>query len=502
MAKRVSADTITEITSNPAFRGRQTAESPPPTAEQLIDRIRQDLVDRTAEARKMVASGAPPSTDPYAPRPEVRLARALEDQKQFEEMLKEVPKGFRLSPVLYSRIDAKAKEELTQEYSFQVRPRFLKFLADNHAEELKDLGICDRGVERMKQGLDPVNEHGLLYSVNIDHIIERNGSGVWGASKEKDPDQPDGGEKFHPNHFGNFIILPEKIHEFKNKLNDLQHASDTPHGQNKWVLMMVPERNATLSGFVCPKQDPTHRLAGLDLRAMDDFKKTEHGEFIVNTTLHGLAEFKDMGSVRQIVRGQIAEADKLRTKVAELAAEQDAQKKPGLRKAFNDAVAKEPATKAHLDSLVKPALSDVTHYVKKTFDELSAKTNTSKERAAFWKFARFFRSQPVRDLQMDVEALPFEEASELHRSFLQLKKDVTKVCDRLDAENKARYQKQENESVPDFRQDNNPPARNTPPQGQPVPGRKPRRGPPQKSSPEEGREKRTFGRPGHFKGRG
>ncbi|MEZ0223925.1 MAG: hypothetical protein ACAH83_05180 [Alphaproteobacteria bacterium] len=499
MAKRVSADTITEITSNPAFRGRQTAESPPPTTEQLTDRIRQELVDRIAAARALVAADAPPSPDPYAPRPEVRLARALEDQKQFEEMLKEVPKGFRLSPVLYSRIDAKAKEELTQEYTYHVRPRFLKFLAENHADELKDLGICERGVERMRQGLDPVNENGLLYSVNIDHIIERNGSGVWGATKEKDPDQPDAVEKFHPNHFGNFIILPEKIHEFKNELNDIQHASDTPHGQNKWVLMMVPERNATFSGFVCPKQDASHRLAGLDLRAMDDFKKTEHGEFIVNTVLHGLAEFKDMGSVRQIVRGQILEADRLRTKVAELAA----QPKSGLRKAFNDAVAKEPATQAHLDNLVKPALRDVTNYVKNTFAELSAKTGTSKERAAFWKFARFFRSQPVRDLQTDIEALPFEEASEMHRSFLKLKTEVTKVCDRLDAENKARYQKQDNESVPDFRQDNNPPARTQQPQGEPISGRKPRRGPPQTPRhEEEGREKRTFGRPGHFKRRG
>jgi hypothetical protein len=500
VAKRVSADTITEITSNPAFRGRQTAESPPPTAEQLTDRIRQELADRVAYAQKLLASGAPPSADPYAPRPEVRLSRALADQKLFEELLREVPKGFRLSPVLYSRIDAKAKEELTQEYTYHVRPRFLKFLAENHADELKDLGICERGVERMRQGLDPANDSGQLYSVNIDHIIERNGSGVWGAAKEKDPDQPDAGEKFHPNHFGNFIILPEKIHEFKNKLNDLQYASDTPHGGNKWVLMMVPERNAAFSGFVCPKQDPSHRLAGLDLRPVDDFKKTEHGEFIVNTTLTELAELKEMGGLRQIVQGQIAEADRLRTTVAELAARQEAQKKPGLRKAFNDAVAKEPATKTHLDNLVRPALRDVTSYVKKTFDELSAKTSTSKERAAFWKFARFFRSQPVRDLQMDVEALPFEEASDLHRSFLQLKKDVTKVCDRLDAENKARYQKQENESIPDFRQDNQPPA--TPLENQHIQGRKPRRGPPSKPRSGDAREKRTFGRPGHFKGRG
>ena len=510
MGKRVSADTITAITADPAFHGRQKAESPPPTSEQLIDRIRQELKDRTESARRKVEAGEPPAPGPYAVKPEVALARAQADAVEFEQILKEVPKGFQLVPVLYSRVDPDAKAKLTEEYQYHVRPRFLKFLAERHADELKALGISDLGIKRMKDGLDPTNEKGELYSVNIDHIIERNGSGVWGAEKEADPDQPGYKPKYHPNHFGNFILLPEKIHEFKNALNDIQHASQTPLGQNKWILMMTPERDAAHSGFVCQPQDTTHRLHGLDLRPTDDFKRSEHGEFIVGVTLNQIAELKEMGNFRQIVRGQILQADALKTKVADLAADQADGKQPGdLRKAFNDAVAKEPEAQAQLDNLVKPAIRDVTSYVRAAFDDLSKKTKTSKERAAFWAFARFFRSQPMRDLRQDIEALPFAEASEMHRGFNALGRDVTKVCDRLDAESKAKYAKETRESIPDFRrdvkQDNNPPgtkpaqpAKPPVPQGQPLPRRKPGTSA-RPRKPEEGREKRTFGRPGHFK---
>lgn len=497
MAKRVSADTITEITAEPAFRGRQPAESPPPSTEELIKRVRQELADRTA-ARKKMLTAAGPDEDPE--RAATALRRATEDQQQFEQMIKEVPKGFRLVPVLYSRIEPQAKADLTQEYSFHVRPRFLKFLAENHAEELKELGICDAGVERMRQGLDPANEKGEPYSVNVDHIIERNGSGVWGAQKESDPDQPGFQPKYHPNHFGNFILLPEKIHAFKNSLNDLQHASETPLGQNKWILMMVPERNELHSGFVCPKQDPSHRLAGLDLRPLDDFKRVEHGEFIVTTALSSLAELKVMPGVAPLVRGQIVEADAAHATVADLAAEQAAGKKPGnLRKSFNEAVAKQPDVQAHLDNFVKPGLREVTGYVSGLYNQLSAKLSTRKERAAFWSFARFFRSQPVKDLQMDIEALPIEEASDMQRTFRQLAGNVTRVCDKLDADAKARRATEQRESIPDFHGDNQP---RKAAEGQFLPRRKRAAKKGSNDNKADGsREKKTFGRPGHFKGK-
>jgi hypothetical protein len=278
--------------------------------------------------------------------------------------------------------------------------------------------------------------------------------------------------------------------------------------------MMAPERNAQFSGYVCPKQDPSHRLAGLDLRQMDDFKKIEHGQFIVNTALHELADLKEMNGVKAIVWDQIAQADAAKTTVAELADLQAKGKKKGdLRKAFSDAIKATPEVEAHVENFVKPGLVEAHNYMRKLFTDLSAKTETRKQRAAFWSFARFFRSQPVRDMQMDAEALPFAEAADIKNNFRQLARDVTTVCDRLDAESKAQYQKQQNEGMPDFRDahrtDRKPPVvpapdrdqNNTPPvQGTPLP-RRPRKGPPQNPRHEEGRTKRTFGRPGHFKSR-
>ncbi len=501
MAKRVSADTITAITAEPSFHDGTPAESPPPTTEQLITRIRKDLDDRVAEARTNAVPGAPLPPNHHPDGPGISLTRALADQQLFEQMLKEVPKGFRLSPVLYARIDKDDKEKITHEYTYNVRPRFLKFLAEQHEGELKALGICDHGIDRMRHGLDPTNADGEHYSVNVDHIIERNGSGAWGMVQEADPDQPGAKPKYHPNHFGNFILLPEKIHEFKNELNDLQSASDTPLGQSRWILMMIPERNAAFPGFVCPPQDAAHRLAGLDLRRIDDFMRTDHGEFVVRTTIEELEELKDMKGVRTLVRGQIAQADAAQTKVADLAADQADGKAPGnLRKAFADAVKRNPEVEDHVENLVKPAVKEVNAYVTGLFTKLSAKTGTPKERAAFWKFARFVRGKNMKNLQLDVEALPFAEASDLTRSFRQLGKDVTAVCDRLDAEAKARFAKETRESIPDFKQDGNRPANDTAPaQAQPLPrrtrGSRPRR-------PEQGRDKKTFGRPGHFKRQG
>jgi hypothetical protein len=169
-------------------------------------------------------------------------------------------------------------------------------------------------------------------------------------------------------------------------------------------------------------------------------------------------------------------------------------------------VKRNPEVDEHIERLVKPAVSDVNAYVTGLFKKLSAKTGTSKERAAFWKFARFVRGKSMKNLQLDVEALPFAEASDLTRSFRQLNKDVTAVCDRLDAEAKARFAKETRESIPDFGQDNKAPANDAgpaqspaQPQAQPLPRRRrdarPRR-------PDQGRDKKTFGRPGHFKRQG
>jgi len=467
MAKRVSADTITEITTSRAFfEPGQAVPSSVPTVEQLINDIRSQLAARLQTAETAERNG---TYNPDARPRQQTVAEAQKDKSEFEQIIKEIPAGFRLAPVLYNRISTDENATIKQEYSFKVRPSFMRFLAKEHADELKDLGICQYGIDRMAQGLDPVNTQGEPYSVNVDHIIERAGSGKWGKTKSTDQDQAaDFGDSFNVNHFGNFMLLPEKIHEFKNALNDLQKASYTSVGNSKWILMMTPERNEAFSGFVCPKLDASHRLAGLETRPYDDFKRVEHGQYILAVTLSKVDDMRNMDGMLQTVRGLIKKADALNDKVAVLAEKE--QKETGasaFRKAFRDAVHKNAKTEDYVDNMVRPALKDVTDYVTNLYDRLAAKLDEPKERAAFWEFAHFFRSPKMRDLRMDIEALPFEEASEMHEKFNVLNLKINSVCDRLDAEGKAARAERESRPANDdsFRNGFNSAGR-TPRQGQ------------------------------------
>ncbi|MDE1151531.1 MAG: hypothetical protein PW788_03250 [Micavibrio sp.] len=436
MAKRVSADTITEITTSKAFfEPGQAVPSSVPTVEQLINDIRSQLASRLKTAEAADRNG---TYNPDARPRQQSLAEAQKDRSDFEQIIKEIPAGFRLAPVLYNRISTDENATIKQEYSFKVRPSFMRFLANEHAAELKDLGICQHGIDRMAQGLDPANAQGEPYSVNVDHIIERAGSGKWGKTKSADDDQPAFGDTFNVNHFGNFMLLPEKIHEFKNALNDLQKASYTSVGNSKWILMMTPERNDLFSGFVCPKLEAGHRLAGLETRPYDDFKRIEHGQYILAVTLSKVDDMRKMGDVLNTVCDLIDRADSLQGKVAALAErERKDNGSSTFNQAFRDAVHKDGKVEDYVDNMVRPALKDVTDYVTTLFDRLTVHLDDQKQRAAFWEFAHFFRSPKMRDLRFDVEALPFEEASEMHEKFNMLNLKVTEVCDRLDAEGKA-----------------------------------------------------------------
>ena len=436
MAKYVSADTITEITTSPGFLQPHQSVSSPPSAEDLVKSIRADLAAQLdlaerrergqapRDAGRNFQHGAPPSSS------EVR-----DDIRQFEQILKEVPPGFALTPVVYSRITTAENALIKNEYSYLVRPSFLRFCAEHHADELKNLGICDSGIDRMRNGLDPADEQGELYSVNIDHILERAGSGMYGKTKAPDADNPGMAEAYKPNHFGNLMLIPEKVHEFKNALNDLQRASYTSPGNTKWILMMTPLRDAAHSGFVCPPLPASHRLSGLDTRGTDNFAKVEHGQYVLGVTLNHIDRLRDMGDLRTTVRDLVAKADALNGTVAEIAEAEAAKNgESSFRKAFDAAVRKDAGTADHLDKLVRPALVDVSEQVNSLYTRLTQNLATPKDRAAFWEFAHFMRSPKMQDLRFDVEALPFEEASQLSKTLEKMVPEVQKTCDRLDAE--------------------------------------------------------------------
>jgi len=434
MAKYVSADTITEITTSAGFLQPNQSVRRIPTVEELIDDIRAGLSAELKSARARERGLKRDPNDPQVPR-SVQLSQ---QQQDFERVLTSVPEGFKLTPVLYSRITTAENAKIKEEYSFRVRPAFLRFCAEHHADELKKLGICDGGIERMRNGLDPANEKGELYQINIDHILERAGSGQYGKTKASDPDNATAPPAYLPNHFGNLMLIPEQVHEFKNLLNQIQDAAETRPGDAKWILMMTPVRNEEFSGFVCPALPKTHPLAGVLIRPDDGFNRIEHNQYILGVTLNHMDRFKEMGDVRESVRGLIAKADGLGGTVADLAdAEIAKEGKSAFRNAFNAAVAKDAVVKDYLDHFVRPALDDMRTQLDGIFEHTSQHLGTPRERAVFWEFAHFVRSPKMTDLRFDVEALPFEEATALHKTLESLVPKVQAVCDRLDAEAEA-----------------------------------------------------------------
>ena len=162
----------------------------------------------------------------------------------------------------------------------------------------------------------------------------------------------------------------------------------------------------------------------------------------------------------------------LKGKVVELAQQEDKSKPGSLRSRFNAAVVSADASD-HFEKMVRPAVKDMTDYTVALFDRLSAHIETPRERAAMWEFAHFFRSPRMKDLRYDVEALPFEEAFEMHAKFNALEKKLDAVCDRLDAEGKAireerYYRKGFNNSSNDNRADNRHGQQDNRPPRQPV----------------------------------
>ena len=460
LAKRVSADTITGITGSARFNATGDKAAPPPSVEDLADKIRTRLKKQTFAAQAVLDAADPENERQIAPR-EAALKQAQENEKTFEYILDNVPDGFKLVPVFYDRITMEENNAIKEEYSYKVRPRFLKFLGENYAEDLKALGVPAEGIERMKGGLDPVDARGNLFNLNVDHIVERAGSGKMGTTRSADPDLPGLAATFEVNHIGNFILLPEKVHEFKNMLNDLLEASDMPYKKGKWILMMAPERNELHHGFVAQPQKKGHPLEGVGTHPLT----FRHNQFLAEITTSQFAELKDIGNMRTLVRSLLTEAQKQKTTVAALAETETRSKKPGIRKAFNDAVAKEPKAAELVDGLLRPGLRDFTQGMAEHFKRISQKTETYNQKQAVWEFARFLRSQMVKDLRADAEALPVPESAEMSRVFNQLTRDVNAICDRLDAEGKARRATASNDNTGDQK----------PPSKKPQQGKKPYR---------------------------
>ena len=254
--EKVSADTITQLTITHAHSSPAPA-GPPPTTEKMITDIRARLTQRIKHLARSMQNSPADKVSAFS----ISHGKSVEALQKFEEIVKNVPNGFRLVPVWYSRVESRENARAAEQYKMYVRPQFLCYIAENHAAELAALGISDKGIELMKTGNNPVDASGKMCAVNIDHIIERAGGGNATLTEEIDPKMPHGSAPTYlVNHFSNFILLPIDTHEVKNMLNTVQGKDKLLPGQGDWVLMMVPEAAPGYSGYVSRPQGPLKNL--------------------------------------------------------------------------------------------------------------------------------------------------------------------------------------------------------------------------------------------------
>ncbi len=423
MAKKVSADTISALTAASCFSG--TSPGTPPSPQKMIDDIRAALKKRAVALSQSAEAAKLAETDPDAPPSpfEISSKKALQNIATFEKIVNNVPQGFRLVPVLYSKIDRDHNAHVYSEFGKEVRRPFLQYCATHHAKELAALGICAEGIEQMKMGFDPVDENGSFYAVNIDHIVERSGGGQMSKKRGPDPLMPAGSRSnFLVNHFDNLILIPEQVHEIKNILNDLQQAASTRNKSSAWVLMLVPEVDAAHSGFVAQPQDPSHYLYGLMRRKEDPSRLVNQASF----SLANLLVTIDSMHLDKDIHHAIVAAENYAAHYGRSVHEQmeyedrpdKAHKQHRLTQTFNAAVARKPAQKALVEKTLRPKLLELDGKLKAAFTAafLSAPANDNGLRG----FMPFYQGKKLTSLRQSTAQLPIPEAVQLHDTFAMI----------------------------------------------------------------------------------
>lgn len=409
MAKRVSAETITEITSSPGFIPAGSKVSTPPSADDIVAETRSEIAGRIDRFTRLL-KGPLPEED--ALRARESLEKAHRHSQQFEQLIAEVPEGFSLVPVYYSKITQTENQAVHDEYLSNVRTRFLKFIGESHADAARALGICEHGIERMKMGLDPADEQGRQYEMNIDHIIERAGSGLWAAGKEKDPDQkPEVEDKFRQNHFGNLILIPTKIHDYKNTLNGIQRIGNLQPGEGKWILMMAPQRSDENPAFICPPQTKGSRWDILAVKEKDPFTEIHHADFVVKQAADRMRELranpvadKALNTIEQVALGY-------KRDVADMAHDK-IKGRPSLSKIFNDVLEHDEQAR-DTEKMLRPALQEAAQKIARAFDGVADNLAGAQGKRLLQNFNGFFRGRTVSALRENASKLPMDEAKQL-----------------------------------------------------------------------------------------
>ena len=170
-------------------------------------------------------------------------------RKKLREAKKNIPRGMKLVPVQYTRISKDKISETRDEFLEKDAKAFFHHIATKYEKELLALGFDEFAVNRMKVGKVPIDKDGCEYGWDIDHIIERAGSGYMADEdyKTDNPDWPDGrvwgsARSYIVNLFDNFYLLPRSVHKLKNIINRTQ-LHGIQEGETRTIYMLVPDRD-------------------------------------------------------------------------------------------------------------------------------------------------------------------------------------------------------------------------------------------------------------------
>lgn len=403
MSKIVSADTITEITRN-AARGKKKPGPAP-----AVDDVKREMF---AEINKLCDPEIPKwkDRDPkdVPTEEEKKVYRARSQRRWLREAFKNIPEGFKLAPVLYNRISTEENRDIQREFSNRVRPQFMRYIATHHADDLKDLGMSEHAIDRMKRGLDPADEQGRLYDVNVDHIVERAGSGKMGLEKAVDPLMPKGSKPtYKVNHFSNLILMTESLHNgVKNAINAPQQLPNLKPGQSKWSIMVIPERDEKNPKFVfVPKREEIAQL-GIRFRKMSFHDNLDHTGYLIGQSLDELERFSSQPAMKQTLDKLDEIAAEYDMTAAEALAGTGAEAREAKEKiwqAFETAIRKDEDLSRWYHARIRSVLTDAVDAMENRVAEASER---GARRSNWNSFMKLYRSQKLKKLRAIAERIP------------------------------------------------------------------------------------------------
>lgn len=362
----------------------ELAENVPPAplrgalVGQHWDRLAAQVAEKEM-ARVAHAAAAGGEKDTATRRFARAAARARNELADFLRLSSAPPEGMRTAVVYHAPAAHAGKgggvDPVRREY-LKSLGRLRQYVAANHAEELRALGVSDRGIAQMKARREARNAEGRTLDMDADHIIESEGSGAWALRRGVDPDDPGGGEKFLVNFFGNFTFLRGREHKGKNRLKRVQMPTKGARAAAQWYLSWVTVRGPGQSGFVAKPQE-----GGLPPRSMGPVQRLQYIAFCA---------WQAGEALYRIRSGLAAETGRRRV---------------DLSAAFNGA-AQSPVVREQA-KVLRAALEEAARQAETAFRETSRDRHIPKQERLYARFRASWRNSAMKKLRATAAAVDF-----------------------------------------------------------------------------------------------